>query len=54
MDVSFEPSHEKTNILGFQPDPTQIGLYSHRCRLDLSRERDYTILSSENKGADQL
>ena len=27
---SFEPMHEKTNILGFRPGPTQTGLYSHR------------------------
>ena len=28
-----EPSHEKTNNLGFRPGQTQTGLYSHRSRL---------------------
>ena len=25
-----EPRCEKTGLLGFRPDPTQTGLYSHR------------------------
>ena len=29
-----EPVHEKTNNLGFRPDLTQTGLYSHRKRLE--------------------
>ena len=29
---SYEPVHDKTNNLGFQPGPTQTGLYSHRNR----------------------
>ena len=28
--ITFEPVHEKTNNLGFQPGPTQTSLYSHR------------------------
>ena len=27
---TFEPHHEKTNILGFRPCPTQTGLHGHR------------------------
>ena len=30
----FEPRREKTGLLGFRPGATQIGLYSHRSRLD--------------------
>ena len=30
MTLPFEPVHEKTNNLGFQPGSTQTGLYSHR------------------------
>ena len=29
-----EPRREKTCLWGFRPCPTQIGLYSHRSRLD--------------------
>ena len=32
--VTYEPVIEKTNNLGFRPDPTQIRLYSHRSRLE--------------------
>ena len=28
--LEYEPVHEKTNNLGFQPGLTQTGLYSHR------------------------
>ena len=27
---TYEPVHEETNNLGYQPDMTQTGLYSHR------------------------
>ena len=30
----FELRHEKTSMRGFQRGPTQIGLYSHKSRLD--------------------
>ena len=30
----FEPVHEKTNNLGFQPGPTQTSLYSHRRNIE--------------------
>ena len=29
-----EPHREKTGLRGFRPGATQIGLYSHRSRLD--------------------
>ena len=32
--LTYEPVHEKTNNLGFRPDPTQIRLYSHRIKLE--------------------
>ena len=32
--VTFEPCCEKTGLRGFQPIPTQTGLYSHRRWLD--------------------
>ena len=32
--ILFEPSHEKTNNLGFRPGPTKTGLYSHIMRLE--------------------
>ena len=52
----LEPSHEKTNNLGFGPDPTQTGLYSHRRRLEAWAEVEEILycLCTENKGADQL
>ena len=31
---SIEPSHEKTNSLGYRPFLTQTGLYSHSSRLE--------------------
>ena len=31
---SSEPHREKTGLRGFRPGATQIGLYSHRSRLD--------------------
>ena len=51
--------HEKTNILGFSPGQTQIGLYSHRRGLEafnfvFKKKRDCTICVAKNKGADQL
>ena len=30
----YEPRREKTGLRGFRPGATQIGLYSHRSRLD--------------------
>ena len=30
----YEPRREKTDLRGFRPGVTQIGLYSHRSRLD--------------------
>ena len=40
----IEPSHEKTNNLGFRPDPTQIGLYRHRIlrNFGFKKKRDCT------------
>ena len=32
--IEYEPLHEKTNILGFQPGLTQTRLYSHRSQLE--------------------
>ena len=32
--IIFEPSHEKTNNLGFRPGQTQTSLYSHRSKLE--------------------
>ena len=34
LKMKIEPSHQKTNILGFRPGLTQTGLYSHRSRLE--------------------
>ena len=41
----FEPLHEKANNLGFQPSPTQTGLYSHRSWLEAVKKKmmDCTI-----------
>ena len=46
--MTDEPSHEKTNNLGFRPGPTQTGLYCHRSRLKswdfgFKKKRDCTI-----------
>ena len=35
IELSFEPSSEKTNNLGFRPGMTQIGLCSQRRRLEV-------------------
>ena len=32
--LSFESRREKTGLRGFQPGPTQTGLFSHRSRLE--------------------
>ena len=40
----FEPSHEKTNNLGFRPGPIQTWLYSHRRWLEAG------ILDLESRG----
>ena len=32
--MTVEPHREKTGLQGFRPGATQIGLYSHRSRLD--------------------
>ena len=45
----FEPSHEKTNNLGFRPGLTQINLYSHRSRLEACDFRFKKNPCSENK-----
>ena len=34
FETTFEPRRKKTGLRGFRPGPTQIGLYSHRSRLD--------------------
>ena len=49
-----EPSHEKTNNLGFSTSPTQTGLYSHRSRLvalnfGLNKQKDRTIRVAKTK-----
>ena len=33
-ELLIEPRREKTGLRGFRPGATQIGLYSHRSRLD--------------------
>ena len=32
--ITMEPTHEKTNNLGFRLDSTQTNLYNHRSRLE--------------------
>ena len=55
-----EPSHEKTNSLGFRPVPTQTAwsVQSQRearsLRFWVKVEKILNYLCSENKGADQL
>ena len=34
VSITNEPSHEKTNNLGFRPGPTQTGLCSHGSMLE--------------------
>ena len=46
--MKFEPLHDKTNNLRFQPGPTQTELYKHRRWLEarsfgFKKKRDYTI-----------
>ena len=50
----YEPLHEETCILGFQPSPTQTGLYSHRRWLEAGnfrfrKERNCTIHGAKTK-----
>ena len=52
--LTFEPVHEETNNLGFQPGVTQIRLYSHRSRLEacnfgFKKKRDCTICVAKTK-----
>ena len=54
----YEPRHEKIDLRGFQPGPTQTRLYSHRrwleaCNFGFRKKRD-CIYVAKNKGADQL
>ena len=57
--IIFEPTHEKTNKLGFRHGPTQTGMYSHRkkarsLKLWVKVEDEFNFPCGENKGADQL
>ena len=56
--ITFEPTHEKTNNLGFRPDPTQTGMLSQKqarsLRFWIEDEEELYYLCSENKDADQL
>ena len=50
----FEPRSEKTGLRGFQPGPTQTGLYSHRRWLEAGnfvyrKKRDGTIYVAKTK-----
>ena len=51
--MEYEPSHEKTNNLIFQPSLTQTRLYSYRSRLEASpfglKKRDCTICVAKIK-----
>ena len=56
--LDFEPSHEKTNNLGFPPGLTQTSLHSHRRWLEAGnfrfRKEILYCPCSKTKGADQL
>ena len=54
IEVTNEPSHEKTNSLGFRPCPTQTDLYGVKSRLEalnFGRKNKQYYLCSDNKGA---
>ena len=51
---TIEPLHEKTNNLGFRPDPKLTGLYSHRISLvalnfGFRKKRNCTIRIAKTK-----
>ena len=53
----YEPSHEKTNNLGFLPGLTNICLYSPRFKKlenSIYQEKGFYYSRTEKKGADQL
>ena len=50
----YEPSHEKTNNLGFRPGPTQTGKQARSLKFWISEEEELSYLCSEIKDADRL